>query len=177
MWGCCYQNLNDSLMEQLESFFSITRTPPVEATLLENAQLRPHWLLHIYSFQFTSAAHAVAARRPRPPCRASPCSATPCMPTSTTPTSVTHWQPCGVNTTSTTTVLQPFFLGLPRWSGARRELLDFMVQGKINRGRHTDTLGTTPSRLTSGHLYHPPFFTGWMPFLPPNQQCQSTEGN
>jgi len=20
------------------------------------------------------------------------------------------------------------------------------------------------------------FFTGWMPFLPPNQQCQSTEG-
>ena len=24
------------------------------------------------------------------------------------------------------------------WAGARRELLDFMVQGKINRGRHTD---------------------------------------
>jgi len=23
----------------------------------------------------------------------------------------------------------------------------------------------------------PPFFTGWMPFLPPNQQCQSTEAN
>jgi len=22
-----------------------------------------------------------------------------------------------------------------------------------------------------------PFFTGRMPFLPPNQQCQSTEGN
>jgi len=21
------------------------------------------------------------------------------------------------------------------------------------------------------------FFTGWMPFLPPNQQCQSTEGS
>jgi len=21
------------------------------------------------------------------------------------------------------------------------------------------------------------FFTGWMPFLSPNQQCQSTEGN
>ena len=26
----------------------------------------------------------------------------------------------------------------PGWAGARRELLDFMVQGKINRGRHTD---------------------------------------
>jgi len=23
---------------------------------------------------------------------------------------------------------------------------------------------------------HPVFFTGWMPFLSPNQQCQSTEG-
>ena len=30
------------------------------------------------------------------------------------------------------------FSGPPRWAGARRELLDFMVQGKINRGRHTD---------------------------------------
>ena len=30
------------------------------------------------------------------------------------------------------------FLGLPGWAGARRKLLDFMVQGKINRGRHTD---------------------------------------
>jgi len=31
------------------------------------------------------------------------------------------------------------FQGPPGWDGARRELLDFMVQGKINcRGRHTD---------------------------------------
>ena len=28
------------------------------------------------------------------------------------------------------------FPGQPRWAGARRELLDFMVHGKINRGRH-----------------------------------------
>jgi len=36
---------------------------------------------------------------------------------------------------------QPFygpFSGTTRVTGARRELLDFMVQGKINRGRHTD---------------------------------------
>jgi len=32
------------------------------------------------------------------------------------------------------------FLGPPGWADARRELLDFMVQGKINRGRHTDHL-------------------------------------
>ena len=39
-------------------------------------------------------------------------------------------------------------------------------------------LSTTPSGLTRAHLYHLPiFFTGWMPFLSPNQQHQSTEGN
>ena len=42
----------------------------------------------------------------------------------------------------------------------------------------TIRLGATPSRPTSAPLHHPPiFFTGWMPFLPPNQQCQITEGN
>jgi len=32
---------------------------------------------------------------------------------------------------------------------------------------------------TDNHARIPPlsFFTGWMPFLPPNQQCQRTEGN
>jgi len=30
------------------------------------------------------------------------------------------------------------FPGPPEWVGARKELLDFMVQGKTNRGRHTD---------------------------------------
>jgi len=31
---------------------------------------------------------------------------------------------------------------------------------------------------TDNHISTPPlsFFTGWMPFLPPNQQRQSTEG-
>ena len=30
------------------------------------------------------------------------------------------------------------FPGPPEWAGVRRELLDFLVQGEINRGRHTD---------------------------------------
>ena len=30
------------------------------------------------------------------------------------------------------------FPGPPGWVSARRELLDFTVEGKINRGRHTD---------------------------------------
>ena len=32
------------------------------------------------------------------------------------------------------------FPGPPGWAAARKELLDFMVQGKINRGRHTNHL-------------------------------------
>jgi len=49
------------------------------------------------------------------------------------------------NTTATTAVkglnhihFTALFPGPPRWAGARRKLLDFMVQGKINRGKHTD---------------------------------------
>ena len=41
----------------------------------------------------------------------------------------------------TTPPPQPFYgplPGPPGWAGARRELLDFMVQRKINRGSHTD---------------------------------------
>jgi len=43
-----------------------------------------------------------------------------------------------MHTHTHTTVLQPFFCDNPVWAGARRKLLDFMVQGEINRGRHTD---------------------------------------
>jgi len=52
------------------------------------------------------------------------------------------------------------------------------------RGRLTEAdtltirLGATPSGLTSAYLHHPRhIFTGQMPFLLPNQQHQSTEGN
>jgi len=71
------------------------------------------------------------------------------------------------------------FLGLAGWAGAGRELLDFMVQGKINRGRHTDHPAGCRSIQTNQcpPAPSPIFFTGRMPFLPPNQQCQSTEGN
>jgi len=43
-----------------------------------------------------------------------------------------------ITNTTTKTVLLTYFRGHPGWAGARRELLDFMVQGKINRGKHTD---------------------------------------
>ena len=84
--------------------------------------------------------------------------------------------------TSTTTThhnhLRPFFPGPPRWAGARRELLDFMVHGKINRGRHTNHPAGRHSIRTK-QCPPPPsphYFYRLVPFLPPNQQCQSTEG-
>jgi len=43
----------------------------------------------------------------------------------------------------------------PGWAGARRELLDFMVQGKINRGRHTDHLAGRHSIQTNQCLPPP----------------------
>jgi len=50
-------------------------------------------------------------------------------------------------------------------------------KGKLTEANTpTIRLGATPCGLTSAHLHHPPFFTGRMPFLPPDQQCQSTEG-
>jgi len=57
--------------------------------------------------------------------------------------------------------LTALFPGPPGQAGARRELLDFMVQWKINRGRHTDhpiRLGATASGLISAHLHQPPIF-------------------
>jgi len=47
------------------------------------------------------------------------------------------------------------FPGSPRWAGARRELLDFMVQGKINRSRHTDHLAGRHSIRTNQCLPPP----------------------
>jgi len=52
------------------------------------------------------------------------------------------------------------FLGPPGWAGARRELLDFMMQGKINRGRHTDHPAGRHSIQTNQcpPPPHPPYF-------------------
>jgi len=51
-------------------------------------------------------------------------------------------------------------------------------QGEINRGRHTHhPAGRHSIRANQCPPPPSPIFTGRMPFLPPNQQCQSTEGN
>jgi len=43
-----------------------------------------------------------------------------------------------VTTTPHHNLFTALFLGPPGWAGARRELLEFMMQGDINRDRHTD---------------------------------------
>jgi len=53
-----------------------------------------------------------------------------------------------------------------------------MEQGKIMDAEvPTVQVGATPTGLMVPYPYNPPrFFTGRMPFLPPNQQRESTEG-
>jgi len=57
-----------------------------------------------------------------------------------------------------------------------------MVQGKINRGRHTDHLtiwlGDTPSGLTSVHLHHPPcFLQAGCPSCHPTNSVKALKAN
>jgi len=70
------------------------------------------------------------------------------------------------------------FPGPPGWAGARRELLNFMVQGKINRGRHTDHPAGRHSIRTKQWPPPPsPVFFCRLDALPAaNQQCHSAEG-
>ena len=81
-------------------------------------------------------------------------------------------------TTTTTTVLRPFFRDHPGELVPEENFWTLWHKGRLTEAdTPTIQLGATPSGLTSAHLHHPPiFFTGRMPFLPPNQQCQSTEG-
>jgi len=77
-----------------------------------------------------------------------------------------------------TTILRPFFWGHPGEPVPEENFWTLWCKGRLTEA---DTLsirlGATPSGLTSAHLHHPTFFTGWMPFLPPSQQRQSTEGS
>jgi len=68
--------------------------------------------------------------------------------------------------------------GLPGWAGTRKakpvcfclkqETMHQLGHMQVCTSLQADNLASTPPLS---------FFTGRMPFLPPNQQCQSTEGN
>jgi len=76
----------------------------------------------------------------------------------------------------TTTVLWPFF-----WDHSGKPVPEENFWTLWCKGRLTEAdtptiwLGTTPSGLTVPTKTIPPFFTGQMPFLLPNQQRQSTK--
>ena len=80
--------------------------------------------------------------------------------------------------TTITTVLRPFFRVHPGELVPKENFLTLWCMGRLTEANTpTIRLSTTPSGLSSAHLHHSPcFFTGRIPFLPPNQQCQSTEG-
>jgi len=78
----------------------------------------------------------------------------------------------------TTTVLRPFFQEHPGEPVPEENFWTLCCKGRLTEpDTPTIKLVATPSRLSSAHIHHPAcFFTGRMPFLPPNQQCKSTEG-
>ena len=79
----------------------------------------------------------------------------------------------------TTIVLRPFFRDHPGELVPEKNFWTLWCKGRLTEADTlTIQLGATPSGLTSVHLHHCPIFlTGRMPFLLPNQQHQSTEGN
>jgi len=80
--------------------------------------------------------------------------------------------------TTTTTVLRPFLWDHPGEPVPEENLWSLWCKGRLTGGRHTDHQAGCNSIRTK--QFPPPpspnYFTGRMPFLPPNEQCQSTEG-
>ena len=81
--------------------------------------------------------------------------------------------------THTHSRLTALFPGLPRWAGTRKvkPVWILLKQETVSgSGISWDICKSAPH---SRQITAPPlsFFTGRMPFLPPNQQRQSTEGN
>ena len=74
---------------------------------------------------------------------------------------------CSGTHTHTQNRLMALFPGPPRWAGARRELLDFMVLGKINKGRHSDHPAGRHSILSLIHIwYYYHYYNRFMALFP-----------
>ena len=84
---------------------------------------------------------------------------------------------CTLNTHTRLTALCP---GLPGWAGTRKvkPILILLQQETMSGSGISWAICKSASRSRDNHASTPPlsYFTARMPFLPPNQQCQSTEG-
>jgi len=82
--------------------------------------------------------------------------------------------------THTQTHLTALFPGLPRWAGTRKvEPIWILLKHETVSGSGISWArckSAPHSRQITMPAPHSCFFTGRMPFLPPNQQRQSTEG-
>ena len=83
--------------------------------------------------------------------------------------------------THTHTHLTALCPGLPGWAGTRKvkPIWILLKQETVSgSGISWATCKSAPRsrQITTPAPHHSKFFTGRMPFLPPNQQCQSTEG-
>ena len=77
-------------------------------------------------------------------------------------------------TTTTTTVLRPIFRNCPGELVPEENFWTLWCKGRLTE---TDTptirLGTTPSGLTSAHLYHPPFLQAGCPSCRPTNSVKA----
>ena len=99
----------------------------------------------------------------------------------TPPTVSKHWRQYDTyNNTHTHTCLMALCLGLPGWDGTRKvkPIWILLKQETVSgNGISWAICKSAPrSRQTTTPAPHCSVFTGRMPFLPPNQQHQSTEG-
>jgi len=103
-------------------------------------------------------------------------------------TMTTHTHPFNGPMSGTTRVswythrrLTTLCLGLPGWAGTRKvKPIWILLKQETVRGSGIGWAickSAPRSRQTTTPAPHPSVFTGQMPFLPPNQQRQSTEGN
>jgi len=90
------------------------------------------------------------------------------------------WHVACYSTHNTHTSLTALFAGLPRWAGIRKvkPIWILLKQETVSGSSISWTIYNSASRsrqITTPAPHHS-FFTGRMPFLPPNQQHQSTQG-
>jgi len=83
-------------------------------------------------------------------------------------------EPHGRRLTHTHTRLTAVFRGLPRSAGTRKVKPIWILLTLASAGPYA-SLHLAPDRQPNQHPTTL-FFTDWMPFLPPKQQRQSTEG-